>query len=63
MSTALGLTAAYLDCGGVFALPPLSIVSRAITKSGGNAMTPPQSKYSVARHRVVGLHLQTSTQD
>jgi hypothetical protein len=52
-----------LDCGGVFALPPLSIVSRAVTKSGGNAKTPPQSKYSVARHRVFGLHLQTSTQD
>jgi hypothetical protein len=50
-----------LDCGGVFALP-LSIVSRAITKSGGKAKTPPQSKYSVARYRVVGLHLQISTQ-
>src|SRR5262245_3392961 len=40
-----------LDCGGVFALPPLSIGSWAITKSGGDAKTPPQSKYSIARHR------------
>jgi hypothetical protein len=52
-----------LDCGGVFALLPLLVIARETIESGGNAKTPPQSKNSVVRHRVVGLHLQISTQD
>jgi hypothetical protein len=52
-----------LDCGGVCALPPLLVIARETIESGGNAKTPPQSKYSVARHRIVGLQMQTSTHD
>jgi hypothetical protein len=52
-----------LDCGGVFALPALLVIARETIESGGNAKTPPQSKYSVARQRVVGPRVQISTQD
>jgi hypothetical protein len=38
----------YLDCGGIFALPPLLVIARETIESGGNAKTPPQSKYGVA---------------
>jgi hypothetical protein len=38
----------YLDCGGVFALPPLLVIARETIESGGHAKTPPQSKYAVA---------------
>jgi len=39
---------AWLDGGGIFASPSLTVVSSAIAKSGGNLQTPPRSEYPIA---------------
>jgi hypothetical protein len=41
-----------LDCGGVFALPPLLVIARETIESGGNAKTPSPVRVLVDQHKI-----------